>query len=79
VGPSPSIDDLAQRDTEKFGMKLLGENEVEEALQRLDRFTDDEARATAAQTLECVYLLVQNMRVVMDGELILPSQSLILY
>jgi len=37
-------------------------------LQRLGRLTDDEARTTAAQTLEVVYGLVQNIRVVMDGE-----------
>jgi hypothetical protein len=37
-------------------------------LQRLDRLTLDEARITAAQTLEVVYGLIQNMRVVMDGE-----------
>jgi hypothetical protein len=48
--------------------KLFGENEVEMVLQRLDRLTQDEARATAAQTLEVVYSLVQNMRVVMDGK-----------
>lgn len=47
---------------------MLGENEVEAVLQRLDRLTVDEARYTAAQTLEVVYGLVQNMRVVMDGE-----------
>jgi hypothetical protein len=49
-------------------MKLLGENEVEAALQRLDRLTDDEARATAAETLKVVYHLVQNMTAVMEGE-----------
>jgi hypothetical protein len=48
--------------------KLLGENEVEAALQRLDRLTNDGTRTTAAQTLEVVYSLVQNMRMVMDGE-----------
>ena len=48
--------------------KLLGENEVEAVLQRLDRLTADEARTTAAQTLEVVYGLVQNMKVVIDGE-----------
>jgi hypothetical protein len=48
--------------------KLFGENDVEAVLQRLDRLTQDEARATAAQTLEVVYGLVQNMRVVIDGE-----------
>jgi hypothetical protein len=48
--------------------KLLGDNEVEAVLQRLDRLTQDEARMTAAQTLEVVYGLVQNMKVFMDGE-----------
>jgi hypothetical protein len=59
---------LIQRDAVKFVKKLLGENDVESVLQRLDRLTQDEARTTAAQTLEVVYGLVQNMRVVMDGE-----------
>jgi hypothetical protein len=52
----------------KLVKKLLGENEVEAVLQRLDRLTQDEARITAAQTLEVVYGLVQNTKVVMDGE-----------
>jgi ribosomal 50S subunit-associated protein YjgA (DUF615 family) len=52
----------------KLIKKLLRENEVEAALQRLDRLTQDEARTTAAQTLEVVYGLAQNMRVVIDGE-----------
>jgi hypothetical protein len=45
----------------KLVKKLLGDNEVEAVLQRLDRLTQDEARTTAAQTLEVVYGLVQNM------------------
>ena len=52
--------------------KLRGENDIEATLQRLDRLTLDEVRATAAQTLEVVYGLVQHRRVVMDGEKILP-------
>ena len=68
MSPSPPIGHFVQFDAEKFGMKLLGENEVEATLQRLDRLTDDEARATAAQTLEVVYLLVQNVKVVMESE-----------
>ena len=48
--------------------KLLGENEVEAVLQRIDRLTLDEARTTAAQTLQVVYCLVQNMRAVIDGQ-----------
>jgi hypothetical protein len=53
--------------------KLRGEKDVEVTLQRLDRLTLDEARATAAQTLEVVYGLVQHRRVVMDGEKTLPD------
>jgi hypothetical protein len=59
---------LAQRNAEKFVKKLFGENDVNAVLQRLDRLTQDEARTTAAQTLEVVYGLFQNMRVVIDGE-----------
>jgi hypothetical protein len=40
---------------------------VEAVLQRLDRLTQEEARTTAIQTLEVVYSLVRNIKVVMDG------------
>ena len=59
---------LIHRDAEKLVKKLLGEKNVETAVQRLDRLTLDEARVTAAQTLEVVYGLVQNVREAMDGE-----------
>ncbi len=59
---------LTQRSAEKFAKKLFGENDVEAVLRRLDRLTQDEARTTAAQTLEVVYGLFQNMRVVIDGK-----------
>ena len=59
--------------------RLFGENEVDAVLQRLDRLTQDEARTTAAQTLEVVYGLVQNMRVVIEGKrLHLASQLLVI-
>lgn len=58
---------ISQRDAEKFGRKLFGENDVEDVLQRLDRLTQDEARTTAAKTLEVVYGLVENMKTGMDG------------
>lgn len=48
--------------------KLRGEDDIEAVLHRLDRLTLDETRATAAQTLEVVYALFQQRRVVMDGE-----------
>jgi hypothetical protein len=61
---------LTQWNAEKFVKKLFGENEVDAILQRLDRLTQDEARTAAAQTLEVVYGLFQNMRVVIDGKII---------
>jgi len=48
--------------------KAFREQNVEAILQRLDRLTQAEAQTTAAQILEVVHVLVQGMRVVMDGE-----------
>jgi hypothetical protein len=48
--------------------KLRGERDIEAAIQRLDRLTEDEGRATAAQTLEVVYGLVKHRKAIMVGE-----------
>jgi hypothetical protein len=58
---------LAEHITEKFAKKLLRESDIEAVLQRLDRLTQEEARATAANTLEVVYGLFNNLKEVMDG------------
>ena len=58
---------VAQRAAEKFTKKLLKESEIETALQRLDRLTQDEARITAAQTLGVVHGLVENVKAIMEG------------
>ena len=68
---------LAQRDAEKFAKKLLGENDIEAVLQRLDRLTMEESRMTAAQTMEVVYGLFNNMKVVMHGTETLLSMSIL--
>jgi hypothetical protein len=59
---------LVQCNTEKLIKKPFGEKDVEAVLQRLDRLTLEEARITATQTFDVVSGLIQNMRVVMDGE-----------
>jgi hypothetical protein len=59
---------LAHRNAEKLVKKLCGEKDIKAVLQRLDRLTQAEAQTTAAQTLEVVYGLIQNMREVMDRE-----------
>jgi hypothetical protein len=52
---------------EKYANKILGEKDIELVLQRLDRLTLEESRATVAQTLDVVYGLVNNIQVVMEG------------
>jgi len=58
--------------------KVFREKDVEVVLRRLDRLTQDEARTTAAQSLEVVYGLVQNMSVVMDSEQMSSASNLLL-
>ena len=58
-----------------FAKKLLGENEIEAVLRRLDRLTQEEARVTVAQTLEVVHGLMNTVKVVMDGAQALPAVS----
>jgi hypothetical protein len=55
-------------DEEKLVRNLVGEKKMEATVQRLDRLTQDEARQTVAQILKVVHGLVENMKVVMDGE-----------
>lgn len=54
---------VTQFNTEKYVKKLIGVGgtDIGTALQRLDRLTDDEARAAGAQTLKVVYSLVETM------------------
>ena len=76
MSASLSEDHLTECYAVKLIKKILGENEVESVLQRLDRLTLDEARTTATQTLEVVHGLVQNVRVVVDGEATLSGLTL---
>ncbi|KAH8979982.1 hypothetical protein EDB86DRAFT_3248178 [Lactarius hatsudake] len=52
----------------QFTKKLLGDSEIENILRRLDRLTQDEARMMEAHILEVIHGLMNNMKVVMDGE-----------
>jgi hypothetical protein len=76
VSASLALSLLTEHDAVKMIKKILGDNEIESVLQRLDRLTLDEARTTATQTLEVVHGLVQNLRVVIDGEATLSGCTL---
>lgn len=46
---------------------MLEKSDIEAVLQRLDRFTMEESRMTAVQTMEVVYGPFNNMKAVVDG------------
>jgi hypothetical protein len=75
----PILGHLTDHEAVKLVKKILGENQIESVLQRLDRLTLDEAHIAATQTLDVVHSLVQNMRVVMNGEATLCSRMRIRY
>ena len=58
---------VAQRASEKFARKLLGESEIEDVLQRLKQLTEEEARTASTQTLGLVHGLVGNVKLIMEG------------
>ena len=58
---------MAYHVTEKFAKKLMGENDIEAVLQRMDRLTMEESRMTVAQTMQIVLGLFSNMKIFMDG------------
>jgi len=46
---------------EKFLKKLLGKNDVDDALKRLDKLTQEEAKMATAEVLNNVKVLVDGM------------------
>jgi hypothetical protein len=64
TGTYPSL--VAQCVIVMFAKKLLGENDVEDALDRLDRLTQEEGRMATAQILGVVHRLESDVRVIME-------------
>ncbi len=52
---------------EKFVKKLLGRNDIEDALKRLDALTMEEARMAIAETLNVTHRVDDNVAVLIDG------------
>ena len=55
---------------EQFTKKLLGDSEIEKIMRRLERLTQDETHMTEIHILEVVHGLMNNMKVVIEGEYI---------
>jgi hypothetical protein len=52
---------------EKFLKRLLGRNDVEDALKRLDELTQEEAKMATAEVLNITSGMNSNMKVLIDG------------
>jgi hypothetical protein len=52
---------------ERFVKKLLGKNDIEDALKRLDTLTQEEARMATAQVLNVTQRMDNKVTVLIDG------------
>ncbi len=51
---------------EKFARKLIGRTEIEDALKRLDKLTQEEVRMATAQNLKVAHTVDKGVREVVD-------------
>jgi hypothetical protein len=57
---------LTKRLIEKFGKKLIGKTDLEDALKRLDKLTQDEARMATAEVLRATHAINERVLAVDD-------------
>jgi hypothetical protein len=53
---------LTERCSEKFGKKLIGRTDLQDALKRLDRLTQEEVRMAVAQNLKATHTVDERVR-----------------
>jgi hypothetical protein len=55
-----------KRCIEKYGKKLIGRTDIEDALKRLDKLTYEEARMATAENLKAMHAVGESVRGVTD-------------
>jgi archaellum component FlaC len=60
--------------SEKYLKKLMGKNDIEDALKRLDRLTQEEARMAAAQLLKVMNTINSDVREIADNVLVVDER-----
>ena len=48
---------MTERSSEKYGKKLIGRTDLEDALKRLDKLTHEEARMSTAEVLKMTHTI----------------------
>lgn len=65
---------LTERRSEKYGKKLVGRTDLEDALKRLDRLTQEEARMAAAEVLRATHIIDERVRGVSKQVLVVEDR-----
>ena len=60
--------------SEKYLKKLIGKNDIEDALKRLDRLTQEEARMAAAQLLKIANTIDNRVEGIADNVLVVNNR-----
>jgi hypothetical protein len=55
---------LIERDSEKYTKRLIGRTDMEDALKRLDKLTQEEARMAVAENLRATHAVGESVRAV---------------
>ena len=57
---------LTEGSSEKYGKRLIGRNDMEDALRRLDKLTQEEARMAVAENLKATHTVDERVRGVVN-------------
>jgi hypothetical protein len=68
------IEPFSEKYVQKLIRKLIGNNDIEDALKRLDRLTQEEARMASAQLLEIANAIDSEVREIADNVLIVDDR-----
>jgi hypothetical protein len=60
--------------SEKYLKKLIGKNNIEDALKKLDRLTQEEARMASAQVFEVTNMTNSGVREIADNVLVVDNR-----
>ncbi|KAI0279592.1 hypothetical protein BGY98DRAFT_1175995, partial [Russula aff. rugulosa BPL654] len=66
--------EFKQGQTRKYLKKLMGKNDIEDVLKRLDRLTQEEARMAAAQLLKITNTMNSEVREIADNVLVVDDR-----
>jgi hypothetical protein len=68
------IEPFSENYIKKLIKKLIGNNDIEDALKRLDRLTQDEARMASARLLEIKNAIDSEVREIADNVLVVDDR-----